>query len=717
MYKPIFNKRSVLKFTHFTNKGYSLFSCLGREVVIGVLSVATLSHATADGVTTSEELVTVDSVRTNREVMLEGVSVMGTRAPLTQSQQARMVTILSRDDIQAAAVQSINDLLKLAVGVDVRQRGPIGAQTDVSVRGSNYEQITVLLNGINICDPQTGHNSFDFPVDISDIERIEVLEGPAARVYGTSSLVGAINVVTKAPLLSPLQGEAISSLSEQPLKKETGKRFLAVDGRVEGGSYGYLSVGGRVALSPCRGELKGGFHSLSASYTRSDGYSRNHAGALNADYRGGKAFYQGSYDHEQLHVQWHAGMSVKDFGSNTFYGVSSDNQFEHTFKTYTALQADAKCGPIHIKPAVYWNRFADRFEYFRGEPDRVKYNYHLTNVYGLNLNSYVDWVGGRTAVGAEIRFEDLMSSNLGEPLSRKHSIHGTDRDYEYGLNRTNLQLILEHNVVWNRMTISAGLVAVNNSWADMGVRVYPSIDAGYRIGNNWKVYASYNASLRMPSVTELYYSVGGYKADKHLKPEEVSAVETGIRYLGRSVTGKVCVYYNHYQNLIDWIRHTDQGPEAPWESVNFGKINALGVETSLELNLIRLFPAQHFLKHFQLAYSYIHQDKNEEAGIQSRYALEYLRNKLVSGLQMNLWKQLELDMTFRLQHRTGSYTDVNGNQCNYSTYGIMDARLAWNADRYQVYIEANNLFNRKYVDYGNIPQPGLWVIGGIKVKW
>lgn len=706
MYKPIFNKRSVLKFTHFTNKGYSLFSCLGREVVIGVLSVATLSHATADGISTHVELVSADSVRTNREVMLEGVSVMGTRAPLTQSQQVRMVTVLTRDDVQAAAVQSINDLLKLAVGVDVRQRGPIGAQTDVSVRGSNYEQITVLLNGINVCDPQTGHNSFDFPVDISDIERIEVLEGPAARVYGTSSLVGAINVVT-APLLSPLQGG----------RCKEGKSVWNVDARAEGGSYGYLSVGGRVALSPCRGELKGGFHSLSASYTRSDGYSRNHAGALNADYRGGKAFYQGSYDHEQLHVQWHAGMSVKDFGSNTFYGVSSDNQFEHTFKTYTALQADAKCGRVHIKPAVYWNRFADRFEYFRGEPDRVKYNYHLTNVYGLNLNSYVDWVGGRTSVGAEIRYEDLMSSNLGEPLSRKHSIHGTDRDYEYGLNRTNLQFIFEHNVVWNSLTVSAGLVAVNNSWADMGVRVYPSIDAGYRISNNWKVYASYNASLRMPSVTELYYSVGGYKADKYLKPEEVSAVETGIRYLGYSVMGKACVYYNRYKNLIDWIRHTDQGPDAPWESVNFGEINALGVEASVEMNLLHLFPSQHLLKRFHLAYSYIHQDKEEEAGVQSRYALEYLRNKLIAGLQLNLWKQLELGISYRLQNRTGSYTDVNGAVCPYGTYGIVDVRLQWQSPHVCVYLEANNLFSRKYVDYGNIPQPGLWVVSGIKVKW
>ena len=708
MYKPLFNKRSVLKFTHFTNKGYSLFSCLGREVVIGVLSVATLSHATADGISTHVELVSADSVRTNREVMLEGVSVMGTRAPLTQSQQVRMVTVLSRDDIQAAAVQSINDLLKLAVGVDVRQRGPIGAQTDVSVRGSNYEQITVLLNGINVCDPQTGHNSFDFPVDISDIERIEVLEGPAARVYGTSSLVGAINIVTA--LAVPLKGEGC---------KEQGARCkeFTLDARLEGGSYGYLSAAGRGALSSLRKGAGVDFHSLSASYTRSDGYSRNKAGALNADYRGGKLFYQGRYDNGQLHVQWHAGMSVKDFGSNTFYGVSSDNQFEHTFKTYTALQADAKCGPIHIKPAIYWNRYADRFEYFRGEPDRVKYNYHLTNVYGLNLNSYVDWVGGRTAVGAEIRYEDLMSSNLGEPLSRKHSIHGTDRDYEYGLNRTNIQFILEHNVVWNSLTVSAGLVAVNNSWADMGVRVYPSIDAGYRISNNWKVYASYNASLRMPSVTELYYSVGGYKADKYLKPEEVSAVETGIRYLGYSVMGKACVYYNRYKNLIDWIRHTDQGPDAPWESVNFGEINALGVEASVEMNLLHLFPSQHLLKRFHLAYSYIHQDKEEEAGVQSRYALEYLRNKLIAGLQLNLWKQLELGISYRLQNRTGSYTDVNGAVCPYGTYGIVDVRLQWQSPHVCVYLEANNLFSRKYVDYGNIPQPGLWVVSGIKVKW
>ena len=199
MYKPVFNPRNVLKFTHFTRKGYALFACLGRVVIIGVLSVATLETATATSLSDETDKVTTDSTLSSRQVMLDEVSVTGTRAPLTQRQQARMVTVLSREDVQAAPVQSVNDLLKYAAGIDVRQRGALGAQTDVSIRGSNYEQITILLNGINICDPQTGHNSFDLPVDISDIERIEILEGPAGRAYGTSSLLGAVNIVTRRP--------------------------------------------------------------------------------------------------------------------------------------------------------------------------------------------------------------------------------------------------------------------------------------------------------------------------------------------------------------------------------------------------------------------------------------------------------------------------------------------------------------------------------------
>ena len=684
MYKQTFNiKRQRLVFRRFGNKGYSLFSCLGREVVCSVLSVSTLTYASAESVSTHPVVSDSTATTTAREMMLDEVSVTGSRAPLTKSQAARMVTVLDRQQIAQAPVQSINDLLKYAVGVDVRQRGAIGAQTDVSIRGGNYEQITILLNGVNICDPQTGHNAFDFPVDISDIVRIEVLEGPAGRVYGTSSLVGAINIVTKTALPSTLHAE--------------------------GGSYGYAQVGGRVAFG---GKTS---HSLSANYTRSDGYSRNKAGTLNADYKGGKAFYQGQYEDDDVRLNWHAGMSVRDFGSNTFYGAKWDDQFEHTLKTYTAITAENKQGRFKLKPTIYWNHQNDRFELFRDAPDIYPYNYHRTDVYGVNLNSHFDWALGRTAIGAELRNEDLVSGNLGEPLSRTHHIHGTDRDYEYGLNRTNMSFVLEHNILLERFTLSAGMVAVKNSWNEMNMRVYPGIDASYRIGHNWKVYASYNTSLRMPSVTELYYSVGGHKADKHLKPEELAAVEGGVQYNTHLVDAKLSVYRHHCKNLIDWIRRSDD-VDAPWESVNFTEVNATGVEATLALNLQEMMPAQHILKSLQVAYSYIDQDKVETDGIQSQYTLEYLRHKLVAQLQANLWKRLNANLSYRMQDRTGTYTNADGEITYYKPYGIVDARLSWNTDSFTLYVEANNLLDKTYVDFGHIAQPGRWWMAGFSIQ-
>ena len=689
MYKPTFQKRSVLKFKHFSNHGYSLFSVLGKEVLIGVLSVATLQNATAKGISIETEKAETDSTITNRGIMMEEVNVTGTRAPLTVSQQARMVTVLSREDIQAAPVQSVNDLLKYAVGVDVRQKGALGALTDVSIRGGNSEQITVLLNGINICDAQTAHNTFDFPVDISEIERIEVLEGPAGRVYGTSSLLGAINIVTKTP--------SSSSLSA----------------RVEGGSYGYLAAGACANIAQGRWN-----NQLSGSFTRSDGYLRNKANRLNADYKTSKAFYQGNYNDSQIAVRWHAGMSVKDFGANTFYAAKYDDQFEHTFKTFTALQAENKQGKFHIRPSIYWNRSMDRFELFRGAPQKYAYNYHRTDVYGVNLNAYFDWSLGRTAFGAELRHEELVSTNLGEKLERPHHIHGTDRNYTNGINRTNLQFVLEHNIILSRFTLSAGVIAVKNSQADMNMRVYPGIDASYRMGNAWKVYASYNTSLRMPSFTELFYSVGGHKADKHLKPEELSALEAGLKYNARGISGKTSIFYNHQKNLIDWISDgtLDANGSPLWKSVNFGRINVVGVEASLSFDCRTLMPSQRFLKQFSLAYCYLNQNEKEHKGITSKYVLEYVKNKMVANLQLNLWRNLDLGLNYRLLHRMGGYIDTNNQRHNYATYGILDTRLSWNTGKWTAFAAANNLLNRTYVDYGNVPQPGTWITAGVSIQ-
>ncbi len=685
MYKTNSFRQETLRFKHFSNRPYALFACMGKVVLVGTLSVATLQNAKANGISTRIELADTTSLSSVKTTMLDGVDVKGSRAPLTNGQAARIVNVLDRKEIAAAPVQSVNDLLKYVAGVDVRQKGPAGALTDVSVRGGTQEQITVLLNGINICDPQTGHNTFDFPVELCDIERIEVLEGAAGRVYGTSSMMGAINIVTrKSPKTS-------------------------VDARVEGGSYGYLSAGARANM------VSGHWNNqISGSYTRSDGYLRNKAGKLNTDLEGGKALYQGWYSDKSVDVSWHAGLTTKGFGSNTFYSVKSDDQFEKTTKWMTAIQAETKGGRFHFRPSVYWNRNEDRFEFYRGVEESVKFNYHRTDVVGINLNNYFDWTLGRTAFGAEFRNEDIVSTTLGEPLNNPKKIHGSDRQYTVGLNRSNISFFLEHNVLLRNFTLSAGLVAVKNTWNEMPFKVYPGIDASYRIGTNWKVYASFNTSLRMPSFTELYYSVGGHKADKYLKPEEMSSLEAGVKYASGGVSGALSLYHHHGKNMIDWIMDTSAGDDAVWQSVNHTKLNANGVEASLKLDFLTLLPRHSILQTFNLAYNYINQDKDLEANLISQYALEYLRHKVVAGLLMQPVRDIHLGINYRFQQRTGTYKDLNGELQKYSPYSIFDVRLSWDKPMYSVYVEANNVFDKTYVDYGNVPQSGIWVLAGVK---
>lgn len=691
MYKTNFNKRSVIKFKHFSRHGYSLFSVLGKEVVIGVLSVATLQHATAKSISNEGVKASNDSTLLNQSpVMMNEVCVTGSRAPLANSKQARKVIVLEHDDIMHAPVQSVNDLLKYAAGVDVRQRGPIGAQTDVSIRGGNQEQIAVLLNGINICDPQTGHNVFDFPLDISHIKRIEILEGPAGRVYGTSSLLGAINVITQTPQNS------------------------SFDFHIDGGSYGYFSVGARGNITN-----KKWTNQVSANFTRSDGYLRNKAGMLNSDYQTSKLFYNGIYSGAQWLFNWHAGFSIKDFGSNTFYGVKWDDQFEHTAKLYTAIQAENKVGDLRIRPSVYWNRGWDRFELFRNSPQKYPFNYHCTDVIGSNLNAYYIWSdANKTAFGLEVRNEKIKSTILGDNLYKPININGTDRQYLKGLNRTNCQFYLEQNISLDRLTLSGGFIAVKNSQANMPLKFFPSLDVNYSINSNLQIYASHNTALRMPSFTELYYSVGGFKADKHLRPEELSAYEVGVKYVNNYIITSANIFYNHHHNLIDWINDgsKDKNGSLIWKSVNFGSINDLGVEFSTKMLLSRIFPSQHILKNFNLSYCYLDQNKEGEDNINSKYVLDYLKNKLVLGLDMNIVKHLNLNVNYRFQYRMNGYLDIAGNYHDYGSYGVLDARLSWEAKKWNAYINANNILGCHYVDVANVKQPGAWVVAGIAVK-
>ena len=614
------------------------------------------------------------SAQSGRSEALDSVTVTATRVPMALHSSARIVTLLDSVTIASAPAETVNDLLKYALGVDVRQRGAMGMQTDISIRGGTYNQVAVLLDGINITDPQTGHNSFDFPVNLCDIERIEVLEGPAARVYGTSSLLGAVNIVTrKTP-----ENVATASL--------------------EGGSFRSL---GATASAEIRHQ--GGFNSVSAGYQRSDGFSRNAAGGLNSDFGAFKAFWHGGHDFGRRNLSWQAGVSNKDFGSSTFYSASFDDQFEHTLKTFASVKSEGK-GALHFTPSLYWNHGEDRFELFRNGPDKYPFNYHKTDVIGANLNFRTETRWGQTAFGAEGRHERIISTNLGERLAQPRGV------YVCGLDRTAFNLFLEHHVVVGRLSASAGLTTVYNTGNREGIRLFPGIDANFRLTDAVRIYASYNTSYRMPTFTELYYSVGGHLADPNLKAEKLRAWEGGVKYLGRGVRAVAAVYYNQGYDLIDWIKDTSAGEDAPWMSVNHTRLNTFGQEVSIRLTPPEILGRPgFFFRSLSLGYSHQSQDKALEAHLRSIYSLEYIRHKVVAQADFKLWRNFSVDLSWH-------YVDRNTGSELLTPYSLLDAKLNYEFPRLNLYLRANNLLNSTWYDFGDIPQPGLWLMAGIACK-
>ena len=682
MNQKLFNKRSKLVFKHFNRKGFSLFAALGKEVLIGVLSVATLHNAKANGIATKALPVATDSLKIG-EQHLDEVLITGSRAPLTAVQSAKIVEIVTHDQIERAEAHTLNDVLKLSTGVDVRQRSGFGVQTDISINGGTFDQITLLLNGVPLSNPQTGHNAADFPVPISDIDHIEILEGSSARIYGSSAFSGAVNIVTRTP-------------------SRTGGRV-----NIEGGSFGTFGGDAAVSWNP----------SASLQQLLSGGYMQSDGGTANSNFRKRRGFYQGGFNSTFIRLNWQAGITSQDFGANTFYSARFPNQYEATRRYIASASATIRpfahsdnttAASFEIKPMLYGHRNYDHFQLIKGMTGAQKgENYHRLDVYGASVDLNLSWLLGKTAIGADVRKEHIMSTAYGQLLdsARWIAIKGTDRMYNKRADRTNTSLFLEHNVVLNKVTISAGIMANRNTALDNDFRFYPGIDISYRPNNHWRLYVGWNKALRVPTFTDLFTANSAQQGNLNLKPERNSTFKIGSRFTTTGIEAMATMFYSRGRNMIDWVYETPASTR--YHALNIGKLNNMGFSTEARLNLSQLLFSQTETKGepvlMKVGYAYIHQKHTTNQPIhRSLYALEYLRHKVVVELSHPILSHLSASWALRWQQR------MNG----YKPYAKVDGKLTWREQRWQIYLKADNLTCHRYYDLGSVLQPGLWIMAG-----
>lgn len=694
-------KAGVIHWKRFSRKGYAIFCSLGREIVISILSVATLTFAVPATSKAQMSMAISSDVEETESDTLPELEVTASRLALPMEQAARIVSVITREEIQLCPAQSVNDILKLCSGVDVRQRGAFGIQTDISIDGGTHDQIVILLNGVNISSPHTGHLAADFPVSKDDIERIEILEGAASRVYGTSAFSGAVNIITRKN-------------TNTTFKKKTHG-----SAEVQGGSFGTFGANASLDLNG-----KNSFNHLSSGYKRSDGGTRN------SGFEKSNLFYNGGVTIDKTDINWQFGASNQSYGANTFYSGRYPDQYEHNTRYMGAVSLKTH-GRVSLSPTVYYTRSTDHYQLIRHSDTGE--NYHLTDVYGATVNATTKWLCGTTVGGVDIRNEGILSTALGRPLDENNyvKIHGTDGYYTKKDNHTNITYFLEHDIVLDKFTFSAGLMANMNSALDHRIRLYPGVDVSYRPNSNLRLLASWNMAQRMPTFTELYYKSPTQEGNTGLRPEKTSEFSISAVYRTRGFKADIRLFHRHQKSMIDWIMTPADSVNGytTFHAANF-KVNNMGVGINSTLLFRELFGADSYLNTFNVSYTYLHQRRHDETEVfASSYALDYLRHKLVAVLSAKVVDHLTAEVSFRYQKRLGSFvkytsgTDESGNlqytasSVDYSPYGLLGMKLLWTDSRYELSVEAENLTGRRYYDIGNVRQPGLWLMAGAKIKF
>ncbi|MCW1962302.1 TonB-dependent receptor plug domain-containing protein [Chryseobacterium viscerum] len=526
------------------------------------------------------------------------------------------ISVISREDIVNSPAKSIDEILQQVPGMDIRRRGANGVQSDIGFRGSSFEQVLLLLNGIRMNDSQTGHNNMNIPVDLDDVEKIEIIKGPAARRFGQNAYAGVINIITKAV----------------PGKK--------VKISADGGDFGTYGLGFNAQIGNEKFT-----NSLQANSASSEGYM------FNTDYEIRNVFYQGKLNIKNGDVRVQAGFSEKKFGANGFYASSAaTKQYEETQASIVSVAHQQTFGKLKLNSNVYWRRGQDMYLYDRWNPGFYR-NMHIGNNVGGEVNSSYQWGLGTTGIGVELRKEFLVSSNLG------------DR------NRFVSQVFFEHHfsLLDKKLNISPGI-----SWANYskeGNFFYPGLDVGYNFNPNSKIYGNIAKVHRIPTFTELYYVSGTEQGNPNLQPENALSSEVGYQYQNNRILAKISGFLRNSSNSIDWVKNDLK--DKVWFAENVGDIKTKGIEAEWSHRPVD------WLK-YTIGYTYIDSKYEEKNGLVSRYILDNLKHQLVSKLEVKFLKNFTNELVYRYNERVnlGTYNLVDEKlsfaKKDYSVYVLIN---------------------------------------------
>ena len=594
------------------------------------------------------------------EIKLDEIEILSSpRIEIESSQNSISVVSISREEIQNSTATNLSELLQQIAGIDIRRRGVEGMQADLYIRGGSFDQTLLLIDGMKVEDPQTGHHTMNMTLPLEVIEKIEIIKGAASRIYGQNAFTGAINIITKRDI----------------------ENNISLD--LSGGSFDQK----RAAVTMQR-KLKNSDLLINYNRKESEGYR------YNTDFKNDEFFIKNSFKIKDQKISAIGAFNERKFGANGFYASSAAiDQYEETQASIVGLSTVYKKDELIIKPKLYWKRNQDMYVYLRQDPS-VYRNLHISNKVGVEINASTPNAIGNLGIGLDLSKVSLSSNNLG------------DR------NRTMLNIFIEQKIQFQNEKIDLTPGIAITYFSDVSTRLkyqnnffnnlffYPGMDLGYRINQNLTLYSNIGYTYRIPTYTDLFYSSPTTLGNENLKLEKALTSELGIKYRKENFNLNMSLYRRDASDIIDYVRNNETNP---WQASNIREIRTNG----FELNMGYKFYLAAFLKHrINIGFSNINDDILETNFAFSRYALNSLKNQVTATYMFEVNEKISSTLAYKNAERTDE-----------EKYTVIDFTTTYKLEKFTLSIILNNILDTEYSETNLVPMPGFNTLAGIKYSF
>jgi len=660
------------------SRSFYLLCC----ALVSVLDFVVLLHPV-----TAEEIAVVDQPET---IEVPDVVVSATKTEIPVKRVTSAVEVITEEDLKRRQIKTVVDALRLSQGLSVFSNGGPGSSATVRIRGSNPDQVLVLIDGAIMNSATLG--SFNFAnLTTDNIERIEILRGAQSMLWGADAMGGVINITTKKGTGPPSVGAFVEYGSFQSIRE--GAQVSGRKGPVDiSAAISRWDFTGFSAVNFRRGAAeRDGFHNWQGS-TRM-GVSLPLNGRLDLNFR----LMRGRTDFDNGFPPGFDVLGAVTTSQQFVYGLSYNqpitpwwNQVLSLTRQTETLETSPGTIQRNILTGALSTPFGSRSE-INTSANRVEWQHNLQIAEPLLLTAGYQF--------REQRGENLnLDTGIPDITSQGVSSHA-------GFGQVQLNL-------WDRFFATGG--GRVDRFNVFGTAKTYRVTGGYlHSETGTKVRASYATGFRAPTLNQLFFPGFG---NTNLQPERSLSLDVGIdQYLfNNRVTVSFSYFWNQFRDLIVAQQSATLcgvGPFGPnFCAQNIGVVQTKGWEVSVKAIVLKDLPG---IRSLEVQAQYTHTlSRNAQTGNRAP------RIPVDQGSLILSYQPIEpIRVTLEGRFVGARFEDVNNTQ-PLSAFKVWNVTANYEVIKgVQAYVRADNLFDEEYEEVLNLGTPVRSVFGGVRVTY